>query len=157
MTQLYNITWKSPHGKQVTARSITEAQVRALIEENQRHTSDWTYTVQPPLPDLQAMLDAANARITELESPEHQLRYQHLQQYEQMLAASEQRIKELEAVCREVVAAFEIKEYYDDVSFTIPYIKGLNTGYTIHVDDESDADNLYTALRHLLDTLPPSE
>lgn len=119
------ITWQSPSGKIVTSRPLTPAAARAEIEQNQRHTPDWRYTVEPPLPDLQAMLDAANARIAELE-----------------------------AVCREVVEALEITGYYGDVSFAIPYIKGLNTGYTIHIDEESDAESLYDALRRLLDILP---
>jgi hypothetical protein len=68
MTQLYTITWQSPHGKVVTAYQLTEAHTRVLIEDNQRYTPDWTYTVQPPLPDLRAMLDAANARIAALET-----------------------------------------------------------------------------------------
>lgn len=114
------ITWQSPSGKIVTSRPLTPAAARAEIEQNQQYTPDWRYTVEPPLPDLQAMLDATNARIAELEA----------------------------------VEALEITEYYGDVSFAIPYIKGLNTGYTIHIDEESDAESLYDALRRLLDILP---
>ncbi len=61
------ITWQAPSGKIVTSRPLTPAAARAEIEQNQQHTPDWRYTVEPPLPDLQAMLDAANARIVELE------------------------------------------------------------------------------------------
>ena len=146
------ITWQSPSGKIVTSRPLTPAAARAEIEQNQQHTPDWRYTVEPPLPDLQAALDAANQRIAELEA--NRLRYEYLQQYEDMLLEAESRIAALEAVCREVVKALEITEYYGDVSFAIPYIKGLNTGYTIHVDDESDAESLYDALRQFLDILP---
>ena len=136
MTQLYNVTWQSPHGKQVTARSITEAQARVLIEENQRHTPDWTYTVQPPLPDLQAMLDAANARIAELE-----------------------------AVCREVVEVLEINMVQDDefdfVSFAVPVLTAPMARYgkmqNVILDvDDLEREALYTALCRLLDTLPDS-
>ena len=65
---LHTITWQSPSGKIVTSRPLTPTAARAEIEQNKQYTPDWRYTVEPPLDDLQTMLDAANARIAELEA-----------------------------------------------------------------------------------------
>lgn len=112
------------------------------------------YTVQTPVThDLQAQLAAAQARITELESPEYQLRYEHLQQYEQMLEAKEQRIQELEAVCQEVVGALEISEQEKGISFT-PTDKDKPT-YVVWTDERYNPI-IHAALRHLLDIIHPS-
>lgn len=78
--------------------------------------------------DTQAKLDAANARITELE-----------------------------AVIVEVVGAFEVvSTEHDSVSFSIPYISGFRTIYR-EFEEGDGYSEIVNALRRLLDTLPPSE
>ena len=118
---LHIIRWQSPSGKIVTSRPLTPAAARAEIEQNQHHTPDWRYTVEPPLPDLQAMLDAANARIAELE-----------------------------AVCRKVVTALELARIEDDIRFAIPYLSGLKTRYDLQGADYDGLFDAFARLLDIL-------
>lgn len=104
--------------------------------------------------ETQAQLDAAHARIAELESSEHQTRYQTLTEYEGMLAAAEKRIAELEAVCRAMIGAFEIRQHplKPDIEMTINDVQPFTEGY-----GSWQWKRKYFALKGLLDTLPPSE
>lgn len=119
------------------------------------------------------------------DDPESALRYQHLQQYEQMLEAAEkriaelekqltvteqsgsnislewnalvekqeQRITQLEAVCREVIDNFMIS-YVNRVKSGIR-VEANWGGYYAKYRDEDKHE--YEMLARLLDSLPPAE
>lgn len=70
------------------------------------------------------------------------------------LAAANERIAELEAVCREVVTALELEQIEDDIHFAIPAPREFKTHYDLQGDDY---ERLFDAFAHLLDILPPAE
>ena len=96
------------------------------------------------------MLDAANQRIANQDALLNQQQNVIAMLYQQQNAGNA-RIAELEAVCREVVAALELERIEDDIRFAIPYLSGFKTRYDLQ---GADYDGLFDALHYLLDILP---